>query len=125
MLDTVESDLNTTKGILQETHGELDALKQYEKRLQEQVVSWEKKYFQLYEKWQSSEEKNFELRNLEDKYQQLQALLANLGNMVKCSRKGEGHIVSEIPEKHPHGENDKNFYTPQSESPPSKPTLFD
>lgn len=71
----------------------VEALQSQEKRLQEQLhealknyenqaVKWEEKYFNMYDKWQSSEAKILELKKLEEKHQQIQAVIANLGSFL-------------------------------------------
>ena len=68
----------------------VDLYQRQEKRLQEQlhdalkgtesqVSKWEEKYFRMYDKWQESENKIRELKKFEEKHQQMQHLLANLG----------------------------------------------
>jgi chromosome segregation ATPase len=72
-----------------------------EKRLQEQlhdalkgtesqVAKWEEKYFRMYDKWQESENKIRELKKFEEKHQQVQSLLANLGNFMGGSFNNSG-----------------------------------
>lgn len=64
-----------------------------EKRLQEQLhealkanenqaSKWEEKYFRMYDKWQETETQLRDLKKLEEKHQQMQALLANIGNFM-------------------------------------------
>ncbi len=71
----------------------VDLYQRQEKRLQEQlhdalkgtesqVSKWEEKYFRMYDKWQESENKIRELKKFEEKHQQMQHLLANLGNFM-------------------------------------------
>ena len=75
---------------------DLDNLQKQEKRLQEQlhdalkgtenqVAKWEKKYFEMYDKWQTSENHIRELKKLEEKHIQMQNLLSNLGNYMEPS----------------------------------------
>lgn len=47
-----------------------------------QVAKWEEKYFHMYEKWLESESRNKELKNFEEKHQQMQTLLAGIGNFM-------------------------------------------
>lgn len=78
-------------------HGEvkiaLESQSIQDKRLQEQlqenaraaevaISRWEEKYFKVYEKWQESEGRIRDLKRLEEKYNQMQAWLANLGNLI-------------------------------------------
>lgn len=74
----------------------VDLYQRQEKRLQEQlhealkgnegqVAKWEEKYFSMYDKWQESENKICELKKFEEKHQQMQSLLANLGNFMGSS----------------------------------------
>lgn len=64
-----------------------------DKRLQEQLQEnaraaevainrLEEKYFKAYEKWQEAEGRIRELKKLEEKYNQMQAWLANLGSLI-------------------------------------------
>lgn len=52
------------------------------KAAESQMAKWESKYFNLHEKWQELDERNRELRSLEEKYNQMQALLSGLGNFI-------------------------------------------
>lgn len=74
-----------------QTH--IDLQQQQEKQLQEklheqiktaetQIHKWEDKYFHMYDKWQITESSNRELKALEEKYSQMQALVANLGSLL-------------------------------------------
>lgn len=74
---------------LQET---IDQSQLLEKQLQEklneqnknteiQLQKWEEKYFQVYDKWQITESTNRELKALEEKYQKMQSLFVNMGNL--------------------------------------------
>lgn len=53
-----------------------------QKHGEEQIHKWEEKYFRLAEKLQSMETRNKELQTLEERHNQMQALLAGLGNFV-------------------------------------------
>lgn len=65
-----------------------DALKATEN----QVAKWEEKYFKMYDKWQESENQIRELRKFEEKYHQMQSLLANLGIFMGNSINNPAHI---------------------------------
>lgn len=78
---------------LAQLQASLDFYQKQEKRLQEQlhdalkgtesqVVKWEEKYFGMYDKWQECENQIRELKKFEEKHQQMQHLLANLGNFM-------------------------------------------
>ncbi len=71
----------------------LDLHQKDEKKLQEQlhdvlrgaenqIVKWEEKYFQMYDKWQESEKRVENLKRVEEKHLQMQNLLANLGHFM-------------------------------------------
>lgn len=53
-----------------------------QKHAEEQMNKWEEKFFTLMEKLQQAEARNKELLALEDRHNQMQALLAGLGNFV-------------------------------------------
>lgn len=85
-----ERTFSETKLHIDELQTQLDDALRQEKRLQEQLhealksnesqaAKWEEKYFRMYDKWQESEAQIKELKKLEEKYQQLQSLLSNLG----------------------------------------------
>jgi chromosome segregation ATPase len=76
-----------------ELQASLDIHIQQEQRLQDQltevvrtydsqVKKWEQKYFEMQDRWQATELRKKELEKLEEKHQQMQALLANLGNVL-------------------------------------------
>lgn len=46
------------------------------------VSKWEEKYFHLYNKWQAQESCLKDYQKLEERYNQMQTLLANLGNFI-------------------------------------------
>lgn len=50
-----------------------------------QVKKWEEKYFQMYDRWQEAESRYQGLRAIEDRHQQIKALLANLNDLVAPS----------------------------------------
>jgi chromosome segregation ATPase len=50
--------------------------------LETQLAKWEKKYFQLHERWQENEERIRTLLRIEDKYNQMQSLLVQLGALA-------------------------------------------
>lgn len=71
----------------------LELYQRQEKRLQEQlhdalkgtenhISKWEEKYFQIYDKWQQSEDKIRDLKKFEEKHHQMQSFLANLGSFM-------------------------------------------
>jgi len=71
----------------------LEGLQKREEKLQEQlqealkstesqVAKWEKKYFEMYDKWQASENQILELKKLEEKHAQMQKLLSSLGSYM-------------------------------------------
>lgn len=53
-----------------------------QKHAEEQINKWEEKYFRLAEKLQLADARNKELQALEERHNQMQALLAGLGNFV-------------------------------------------
>ncbi len=72
---------------------DLENHQKHEKKLQDQlheslksteiqVAKWEQKYFEMYDKWQISENQIRELKKLEEKHIQMQNLLSNLGNYM-------------------------------------------
>lgn len=71
----------------------VDHFQKQEKRLQDQlnetlkssesqIKKWEEKYFHMYDKWQESENKIRDLKLIEEKYNQMQNMVANLGNFM-------------------------------------------
>lgn len=92
-LQEIQIALNQSRMKNGEIQSSLDLQLLQEKRLQEQLQEsirsaealasrWEGKYFAISEKWQESESKVRELSKLEEKYNQLQSLLANLGTVL-------------------------------------------
>lgn len=93
LLQETQITLNQSRIKNGEIQSSLDLQLLQEKRLQEQLQEsirsaealasrWEGKYFAISEKWQESESKVRELSKLEEKYNQLQSLLANLGTVL-------------------------------------------
>ncbi len=60
--------------------------------LESQLEKWEKKYFQLHERWQEGEEQNQKLRRTEEKFIEMQSLLGQLGNLI-----GNPHFLNATP----------------------------
>lgn len=90
---------------LSQLHAHADLYQKQEKRLQEQlhealkgtesqVAKWEEKYFRMYDKWQESETRIRELKKFEEKHQQMQSLLANLGTFMGTSFNSAGALFS-------------------------------
>lgn len=88
--------VETAKSQISQLQASLELYQSQEKRLQDQlhealkgtesqVAKWEKKYFEMYDKWQESENQIRELRKFEEKHLQMQNLLANLGNFMGSS----------------------------------------
>lgn len=124
----------------------LDLYQKQEKKLQEQlhealkgtenqVAKWEKKYFEMYDKWQESENQIRELKKFEEKHLQMQNLLANLGNYVGSApvQHPPFHPLAVAPEPKPsrlsepvmHAENESNGHAyEKSESAEEKYDLF-
>lgn len=87
--------------------------------LESQLEKWEKKYFQLHEKWQEGEEHNQKLRRTEEKFYEMQSLLGQLGNLI-----GNPHFLNtaSVVREHPkmiHNEPEpiKTIHTPFESSP--------
>lgn len=91
--------LNQSRLKVAEMQTALDGQIFQEKRLHEQLqeavkaseslaAKWEEKYFRISEKWQDAELKIKELKKFEEKYNQLQGLLSNLGNVLGTSSVG-------------------------------------
>ena len=92
----------------------LETYQQQEARLQDllneslkaaelQAHKWEEKYFKLYEKWAETESMNKELKKLEEKYLQMQTLLANFRNVL-----GAAPVANAMPQTQ---------YSPEPEQP--------
>ena len=54
-----------------------DQLHESLKGNESQIIKWEEKYFQMYDKWQESENRIRELNKFEEKHLQMQNLFAN------------------------------------------------
>ncbi|MDP1880775.1 MAG: hypothetical protein Q8K60_07535, partial [Parachlamydiaceae bacterium] len=92
-LNDLMQTISQQKTQLVQLQGSVDFFQKEEKRLQDQlhetlkvteaqVAKWEEKYFQMYEKWQSNEEIIRKLKKIEEKYEQMKGMLANLGAFV-------------------------------------------
>ena len=62
-----------------------DQLHEALKMTENQVSKWEEKYFAMYDKWQEAETRIKDLQKLEEKHQQLQSVLSNLGSFMGTS----------------------------------------
>lgn len=86
--------------------------KQFQEQMQEsiksseaQISKWEKKYFQMYDKWQEVDMNYRELKGLEDKHKQLQSFIGNLTSilgtpMVASSSSSLSSMAIDIPQNH-------------------------
>lgn len=92
VLQDLQNNLNQTRSRTIEQQQTIEAQFQQEKRLQDQLIEasrstetivtkWEEKYFKVYEKWQENEIRLRDLKKLEEKYNQMQALLSNIGGL--------------------------------------------
>jgi chromosome segregation ATPase len=119
----------------------LDVQSAQEKRLQDQlqeafrsaeslVEKWEDKYFRIAEKWQESESRIRELTKLEERYNQLQSLLLNMGTVVGAPLVHPSEkpaipppVIRDLSDQKPDGK----FESSDKSSPESGvyPTLFD
>lgn len=69
-----------------------EQLKEGLKNSEIQIEKWEKKYFQMADKWQESESRARDLKKFEEKHHQLQTLLSNLGSFI-----GKKELIEELP----------------------------
>jgi chromosome segregation ATPase len=88
----LQRDLDQIRMRSAEQQTALDGHVQAERRLQEKLqeaarsadttaAKWEDKYFKIYEKWQNNEMRLKELKKLEEKHAQMQALLTSFGSL--------------------------------------------
>lgn len=73
---------NSLEQQLQQDRRMQEQVKEIMKSAEAQVNKWEEKYFALCDKWQETEARNKELRAIEEKFNQMQALLTNLSAFV-------------------------------------------
>lgn len=73
--DEIKLDLDVTKGRIFEAHGSLESLRESLRAADAQVVKWEEKYFRLYDKFQESELRCRELKKVEERFIQMQAMV--------------------------------------------------
>jgi len=82
----------------------LELYQKQEKRLQDQlhealkgtesqIEKWEKKYFEMYDKWQESENRVRELKKLEERHLHMQNLLSNIGNFMGVAANSSPNLV--------------------------------
>jgi len=83
----------------------VDIYQKQEKRMQDQlhdalkttenqVNKWEEKYFKMYDNWQQSQNEIRELKKFEEKHNQMQSLLSNLGTFMGSSNTGASLLQS-------------------------------
>lgn len=91
-LQELQNDLDQARMRSAEQQTALEGHVKMERRLQEQIqeaarlaqadsAKWEDKYFKIYEKWQDNEVRLKELKKLEEKYAQMQALLTSFSSL--------------------------------------------
>lgn len=89
----LQNHINQSRLKISELQTSLEIESQHQKRLQEQLAenlklaeiqraSWEEKYLKIYEKWQESESQIRSFKLLEERYQHLQQVFANAGNVL-------------------------------------------
>lgn len=89
----LQNQVNQSKLKISELQTNLEMEAQHQRRLQEQLADnlrmaeaqsskWEEKYLKIYEKWQEAESNIRALKVLEERYQHLQQVFANAGNVL-------------------------------------------
>jgi len=78
-LSELQHTTNTQESLLVKTQARCDEKVQLAEL---QAAKWEEKFFQMQEKWQSSNLHNNELKKYEERYQKVQGLLASLATFV-------------------------------------------
>lgn len=92
----LQGHLDTARHKIAEMQHTLDLQVQQEKRIEENLLDslktaevqarrWEEKYFLMSEKWQQAEAYNRDLKGLEEKFNQVQAVFASLGNIINMN----------------------------------------
>jgi chromosome segregation ATPase len=103
--------IETAKSQITQLQTSIEHYQKQEQKLQEQlhdalkgtesqVAKWEKKYFEMCDKWQESENQSRKLRKFEEKHLQMQNLLANLGNFMGSSI-SPGQLFNAMQEEQP------------------------
>lgn len=80
--DELKSTLEVTKGRAYEMQGTIESLKEGIRSADSQSAKWEEKYFRLYDKYQEGEIRYRELKKVEEKFVQMQAMIANMGSFM-------------------------------------------
>ncbi len=98
-----EAEIFTLKANIEELQKREEKLQQqlHEslKNTELQVAKWETKYFEMYDKWQISENQVLELKKLKEKHLQMQKLLSNLGNYMGSPSKISAEAIQEVVEQ--------------------------
>lgn len=92
-LSQLHGQYESAKNKISEMHLTLEMQTQQEKRIEENLLDslksseiqtrrWEEKYFQMCDKWQESEAENKELKQLEEKFHQMQTLIMSFNNIL-------------------------------------------
>lgn len=81
-ISKLQDDVDEAKMRASESHSNLESNLEQMKGLQDKIEVAEKKYFEAHEKIQELEAQNRELKKVEEKHQQMQQLLANLGSVI-------------------------------------------
>lgn len=104
-LHTINSAMEGYKTKINDMQSVLDSQMQQEKRIEENLLDslktseiqarrWEEKYFQMCDKWQETESSNKELKSLEEKFHQMQALLGSFANILGDASPFTGKRIS-------------------------------
>lgn len=80
--EEMKTTLEVTKGRTMEMQGMIESLKEALRSADSQSAKWEEKYFRLYDKFQEGEIRYRELKKVEERFMQMQAIFANMGSPI-------------------------------------------
>lgn len=117
----LQSTIESHKHKIAEMQHTLDTQIQQEKRIEENLLDslktaeiqarrWEEKYFLMSDKWQQAEAYGRELKGLEEKFNQVQAVFASLGNIVNSVPPTSKPVQHEVQKPLRHGLEDDALF---------------
>lgn len=80
--EEIKATLEVTKGRAFEMQGTIDSLKEALRSVDSQAAKWEDKYSRLYDQFQEGELRYRELKKIEEKFVQMQLMLANISSVM-------------------------------------------
>ncbi|MFQ5729077.1 MAG: hypothetical protein ACE5GN_01785 [Waddliaceae bacterium] len=127
---TLQENLIDAKAKVTETQSKIESCLENQQKLQKQLDAKEEKYARTYERFLEVEAQNKELRKIQEKHEEMQQLLSNLGNVIGSPvgftrPSGGSSEYTETPKPKTSLPEEVEESPPKSETSPQEVTLFD